>query len=110
MVEYQERAEGMEQATIDRHYKELQEFRDNFVAQFEEKKIKPKETPEILNLRRQQKVIAKRKEYQEAQQVQQKINRLKEEEERKFEGAKMQKLKAKEAALIEKQKNELNSI
>ncbi|KRX04140.1 hypothetical protein PPERSA_08355 [Pseudocohnilembus persalinus] len=72
--------------------------------------LRPKESSEILNLRKIEQNLAKQKSYQEAHQVQQKIKQLEKKEEANWILQRQQKIQKQLQQLRVRQQNELNAL
>ncbi len=91
----------------DFHTKQLEENR----AMLEEKLPKrPKDSSELLNLRRICDQLARQREYADAHQIQLKANKLEKEEQDRYEQMRQKQMVSAEAKLIQQQQNQMNAL
>lgn len=107
MQEFESEAIKIEEETRKRHEQESEDFQEGI-----EKALgpRPKETSEIINLRKIEESLARQEDYKEAHKVQQKIMELERQEFEKWNYAKMSKVKNLLQQLHQKQENELNVL
>lgn len=102
MQEFEEEAYKIEEETRKRHEEETQEFQESI-----EKALgsKPKETSEMINLRKIEESLARQEDYKEAHKVQQKLAELERQEFEKWNYTKINKIKNLLQQLNTKQEN-----
>jgi len=107
MAEFNDQARAIEEQMIQRHHEEMGQFLEELEMSIT---TKPKDSAEILNLRKIQQTLAKQKDYIEAHKIQQQCMKLERQEVEKWQSVREQKIKNQKAQLEHKQANELNAI
>ncbi|EGR29465.1 oxygen-independent coproporphyrinogen iii family protein, putative [Ichthyophthirius multifiliis] len=107
MQEFNEEAERVEKETLQRHQEELEKFQEEIEQSISQK---PKDTPELLNLRKMEEQLARQQEYMEAHQIQQRIFILEKEEFEKWNYQRQIKVKNLMVQLRTRQQNEISAL
>jgi len=107
MSEFDEQAQAIEEQMIVRHQEELGRFTEELDIATP---LKPKDSPELLNLKKIQQSLAKKKDYIEAHKVQQRCMKLEKEETDKWLLIREKKILNQRAQLEQKHFNELNAL
>lgn len=107
MEEFNVDAAKLEEDVIKKHKEDLMKFEQELSIEIP---AKPKDSSELLNLRKIEQQLAKQKEYIEAYQVQQKCLHLEKNENEKWSDVRKQKIKNNLQQLKLKQQNELAAI
>jgi hypothetical protein len=107
MQEFETEAFKIEEETQKRHEQETEEFQEGIERALG---AKPKETSEIINLRKIEESLARQEDYKEAHKVQQKIADLERQEFDKWNHSKVNKIKNLLQQLTVKQENEMNVL
>lgn len=107
MSEFDEQARTIEEQMILRHQEELERFTEELDIATP---LKPKDTPELLNLKKIQQSLAKKKDYIEAHKVQQRCMKLEKEETDKWLVIREKKILNQRAQLEQKHINELSAL
>ncbi|EGR28522.1 hypothetical protein IMG5_173780 [Ichthyophthirius multifiliis] len=107
MLEFNQEAEKVEKETIERHQEEMNKFQEEIEQQITQK---PKDTPELLHLRKMEEQLAKQQEYMEAHQIQQRIFTIEKEEFEKWNYQRQIKLKNLMQHLRLRQQNEISAL
>jgi len=107
MEEFNEQARTIEEQMIYRHQEEMTKFIEELDMSIP---TKPRDSAEILNLRKLQQILAKQKDYIEAHKIQQQCMKLERQEVEKWATVREQKIRNQKAQLEKKQNNELNAI
>mmetsp|Transcript_21985 Transcript_21985/g.19994 ORF Transcript_21985/g.19994 Transcript_21985/m.19994 type:complete len:188 (+) Transcript_21985:282-845(+) len=106
MANYELLAEELVESMKQRHIAELKEFQNKI----EDKQIKPKLSKELLNLRKIQETLAKRKDYAEAHKMKLKADALEVFEMEKWQTIKQQELLQREAQFKHLKQQELSAL
>eukprot|EP01017_Pseudomicrothorax_dubius_P038119 TRINITY_DN5672_c0_g1_i1.p1 TRINITY_DN5672_c0_g1~~TRINITY_DN5672_c0_g1_i1.p1 ORF type:complete len:309 (-),score=117.76 TRINITY_DN5672_c0_g1_i1:162-1088(-) len=107
MLDFQEEAAKAENELLSRHQEELTKFAEELEKSLPDR---PKDSSEILNLRRIEESLARQREYIEAHKVQQKCNSIVMEEIEKWNTIRDQKIRNQISQLVTKQSQELNAF
>jgi len=107
MADFNEQAQGVEEQTILRHQEEMERFLEEL-----EKALptKPKDSTELLNLKKIQLSLAKKTDYIEAHKIQQRCMKLEKEETDRYLVQREKKILNQKSQLEQKQINELNAL
>lgn len=107
MIEFNEQAQIIEEQMITRHQQEMSKFLEDLDNSLPPK---PKDSTELLNLKRIQENLARQKDYIEAHKIQQKCNQLEKDEFDRWQTLRDAKIKNQKLQLETKQINELNAL
>lgn len=107
MAEFNEQAAAIEEQMMLRHQEEMRKFLEELEMSIP---TKPRDSAEILNLRRIQQTLAKQKDYIEAHKIQQQCMKLERVEMEKWHNVREHKMRNQKIQLENKQTNELNAI
>lgn len=107
MAEFEKEVDRIEEETTKRHEDEAKEFQEGIENSLG---VKPKETSEIINLRKIEESLARQEDYREAHKVQARIAELERVEFEKWNLNKVNKVKNLLQQLQVKQENELNVL
>ncbi|KAL4500586.1 hypothetical protein ABPG72_003010 [Tetrahymena utriculariae] len=107
MLEFNQEAERVERETVMRHQEELRKIQEELDQQISQK---PKDTTELLNLRKTEEQLAKQQEYMEAHKIQQRIFQIEKEEFEKWNFQRNQKIRNIIQQMKQRQLNELNAL
>lgn len=107
MIEFTEQAQAFEEQTILKHQAEMLKFLEEIELSIPHR---PKDSPELLNLRKIEQSLAKKKEYAEAHKIQQRCLKLEKEELDRYTPLREKKILSQKVQLEQKQLNELNAL
>mmetsp|Transcript_19807 Transcript_19807/g.22806 ORF Transcript_19807/g.22806 Transcript_19807/m.22806 type:complete len:285 (+) Transcript_19807:52-906(+) len=107
MLEFNEQAQLIEEQMIQRHQEELAKYLEDLEAVLP---VKPKDSPELLNMRKIEELLAKQEDYIEAHKVQQKCLKMEKEEIEKWKIIRDQKIKNQRIQIEQKQQTELQAL
>mmetsp|Transcript_25347 Transcript_25347/g.22386 ORF Transcript_25347/g.22386 Transcript_25347/m.22386 type:complete len:292 (+) Transcript_25347:23-898(+) len=107
MQEFNDQAQVIEEQMIQRHQEEMKKFLEELEMTIS---TRPRDSAELLNMRRIQENLAKQKEYIEAHKVQQKCYQLEKQEADKWQNNRESKMKHQRSQLQTRQDNELNAL
>ncbi|CAD8133990.1 unnamed protein product [Paramecium pentaurelia] len=107
MIEFDQEAQKVKEQTLQRHEDELRQFSEELENSIP---IKPKDSAELLALRKTEEQLAKQENYMEAHLIQQKILAQERDELEKWTVGRQQKIRNLISQLRQKQINELNAL
>jgi len=107
MMEFNEHAQQIEEQLVQRQQEDLAKFLEDLDNALP---VKPKDTTEMLNLKKIEDQLAKQEEYIEAHKIQQKWAKLEREENEKWRVIRDQKIRNQRAQLEQKQQVELAAL
>eukprot|EP00825_Cyclidium_porcatum_P039713 TRINITY_DN4882_c0_g1_i1.p1 TRINITY_DN4882_c0_g1~~TRINITY_DN4882_c0_g1_i1.p1 ORF type:complete len:319 (-),score=88.16 TRINITY_DN4882_c0_g1_i1:372-1328(-) len=107
MKEFEEEARKVEQQTIDKQNQEMNQFIEELEKSLP---LKPKDSPELLNLKKIEESLAKQEDYIEAHKIQQRVLQIEKEEYEKWVFMRQQKIKNLIIQLKTRHNNELNAL
>eukprot|EP01029_Cantina_marsupialis_P028437 TRINITY_DN776172_c0_g1_i1.p1 TRINITY_DN776172_c0_g1~~TRINITY_DN776172_c0_g1_i1.p1 ORF type:complete len:236 (+),score=64.87 TRINITY_DN776172_c0_g1_i1:51-758(+) len=106
MEEYEEQATDLLQTMKERHIMELQKFQEELIG----KPARPKFSKELLNLRRIEECLARRKDYAEAAKVKMRCDELEAREAERCNTEKQSSMHNAEKKFVHKQSQEMNAL
>jgi hypothetical protein len=107
MMEFNEQAQQIEEQMLNKHHQELTKFLEELDTNLP---VKPKDSVELLNLRKIQENLARQKEYIEAHKIQQKCTSLEREENDRWIQLRDLKIKNQRQQLEMRQSNEITAL
>lgn len=107
IAEFQEEASRAEEETVQRQQEELVRFEEELQKSMP---ARPKDSSDVLNLKKIEENLAKQQEYLEAHKVQQKCQGMEREEQEKWDVTRECKIRNQLNQLIQKQQQELNAL
>ncbi|CAD8049387.1 unnamed protein product [Paramecium sonneborni] len=107
MIEFDQEAQKVKEQTLQRHEDELRQFSEELENSIP---VKPKDSAELLALRKTEEQLAKQENYMEAHLIQQKILAQERDELEKWTQGRQQKIRNLITQLRQKQINELNAL